>query len=82
MKKLRFLLTTIAALLCSATINAHDFEVNGIYYNTITSSRVTVTYYGDYCYCSGAAGGRILCDVPFAVHFAGTDWRPETYRVC
>ena len=51
MKHLKILLstmTTIAALLCSVTINAHDFEVNGIYYNITSSSDLTVevTYKG------------------------------------
>ena len=50
MKQTKLWLTTIAALLCSLTANAHDFEVGGIYY-TITSSAdltVKVTYRGNY----------------------------------
>ena len=71
MKHLKILLTTIAALLCSATINAHDFEVNGIYYNTITSSRVTVTYYGDYYY-SGRYKGNVV--IPETVVYNGNTY--------
>ena len=44
------LLITIAVLLCSVVVNAHDFVVDGIYYN-ITSAEnliVSVTYKGDY----------------------------------
>ena len=48
MGKIKVFLTTIAVLLCSVTMNAHDFEVDGIYYK-ITSSAdntVSVTYEG------------------------------------
>lgn len=50
MKTIKQLLTTIAVLLCSVVVNAHDFVVDGIYYN-ITSAEnliVSVTYRGDY----------------------------------
>ena len=49
MKTIKQLLITIAMLLCSATANAHDFEVDGIYYDIISVSdlRVEVTYKGD-----------------------------------
>ena len=33
MKQAKFLLTSMALLLCSITISAHDFEIDGIYYN-------------------------------------------------
>ena len=47
MKTFRTKLLTIAALLCSISASAHDFKVDGIYYN-ITSSEdlaVEVTSY-------------------------------------
>ena len=49
MKTIKQLLITIAMLLCSATANAHDFEVDGIFYNIISASDLTieVTYKGD-----------------------------------
>ena len=54
MKQIKLWLTMIAVLLCSLTTSAHNFEVDGIYYD-ITSSidfKVAVTYrgnsYGDY----------------------------------
>ena len=49
MKQAKLWLTTIAALLCSLTASAHDFEVGGIYYNITSSTDVTVevTYRGD-----------------------------------
>ncbi len=50
MKQTKLWLATIAALLCSITANAHDFEADGIYYNITSSTDLTVevTYQGDY----------------------------------
>ena len=48
MKQTKLWLTTIAVLLCSLAASAHDFEVDGIYYN-ITSSTdlaVAITFKG------------------------------------
>ena len=51
MKKhyIKKLFATVAVLLCSVTANAHDFEVDGIFYNIISASDLTieVTYKGD-----------------------------------
>ena len=49
MKTIKQLLTTVAVLLCSVAVNAHDFEVDGIYYNIISASDLTVevTHKGD-----------------------------------
>ena len=49
MKTFKQLLITVAVLLCSATASAHDFEVDGIFYNIISASDLTieVTYKGD-----------------------------------
>ena len=48
MKTIKQLLITIVALLCSATASAHDFEVDGIYYNILSEEdkTVEVTYRG------------------------------------
>ena len=48
MNIIKIWLTTIAALLCSLTASAHDFEVGGIYYNITSSADLTVsvTYRG------------------------------------
>ena len=48
MKTIKQLLTTIAVLLCSVAANAHDFKVDGIYYNITSSKNLTVevTYRG------------------------------------
>ena len=52
MKKhyIKRLFATVAVLLCCITANAHDFEVDGIYYNLLSSVDLTVkvTYKGDY----------------------------------
>lgn len=49
MNKIRFLLTTVAVLLCSVWTNAHDFEVDGIYYKVTSEGDLTVkvTYMGN-----------------------------------
>ena len=52
MKTIKQLLLTVAVLLCSVALSAHDFEVDGIYYN-ITSTEnlmVEVTCKGTYHY--------------------------------
>ncbi len=54
MKQAKFLLTSMALLLCSITISAHDFEVDSIYYNITSSTDHTVevthkgSAYGEY----------------------------------
>ena len=56
MKKhyIKKLFATVAVLLCSVTANAHDFEVDGIYYSITSSSKKTVyvTYKGKKDYSS------------------------------
>ena len=46
MKQTRLWLATIAVLLCSITVSAHDFELGGIRYNTISDGEVEVTSKG------------------------------------
>ena len=50
MKQTKLLLATITTLLCSFTASAHDFEVDGIYYNITSETDLTVevTYRGGY----------------------------------
>ena len=52
MKATKLWLITIAALLCSLAASAHDFEVDGIYYNITSSTDLTVavTFQGKYHY--------------------------------
>ena len=48
MKTIKQLLTTIAVLLCSIVANAYDFYVDGIYYNILSTTDLTVEVtYGD-----------------------------------
>ena len=42
MKKLRLLFSALALLLCSTSLLAHDFEVDGIYYSIVSSTDLTV----------------------------------------
>ena len=46
----QLLIVTIALLLCGSKVSAHDFEVNGIYYNITSSTDMTVavTYKGHF----------------------------------
>ena len=50
MRKIKFLLLAVIGLLCSVSVSAHDFEVDGIYYSIISVSKKTVgvTYQGYY----------------------------------
>ncbi len=50
MRTIKLWLTTIATLLCCLAANAHDFEVDGIYYDITSSTDLTVevTYRGNY----------------------------------
>ena len=48
MKTIKQLLTTIAVLLCSVMAHAYDFYVDGIYYNILSTTDLTVEVtYGD-----------------------------------
>ena len=48
MKKIKSLVLTVIGLLCSISVSAHDFKVDGIYYNITSSTNKTVevTYRG------------------------------------
>ena len=52
MKKFKSLLLAVICLLCSVSVSAEDFEVDGIYYNITSSTDMTVevTYRGTYSY--------------------------------
>ena len=67
MKTIKQLLITIAVLLCSTTLHAHDFEVDGIYYNITSSDNMTVevTYKDPNEY-----SGSIV--IPSTVSYSGT----------
>jgi hypothetical protein len=48
MRKIKSLVLAVIGLLCSLSVSAHDFEVDGIYYNITSSTDMTVevTYRG------------------------------------
>ncbi len=71
MKKLRFFLTSIFLLCCSA-IYAYDFEVDGIYYDISgTNASVTCRYYNS-DYNSRAYSGDIV--IPESVEYNGNTY--------
>ena len=73
MKTIKTWLATIAALLCSITANAHDFWVNGIYYNVTSNTEVSVTYLGIYhdTYIHEYSGNVVI---PSAVTYSGKEY--------
>ena len=74
MKNLKFLFTTLL-LLCSIVVNAHNFEVNGIYYNITdaTNNTVAVTYKGmDSNFYSNEYTGSVV--IPESVTYNGTTY--------
>lgn len=46
MRKTKHWLMTIAVLFCSMSVSAHDFQVDGIYYNITSDCTVAVTFRG------------------------------------
>ena len=75
MKKLytRQFFIAIFALLCSVTATAHDFEVDGIYYNFTSSRTVEVTYKGEkyYSYDDEYTGSVVI---PASVSYNGKNY--------
>lgn len=67
MKTIKFFLTTIAVLLGSVMANAYDFEVDGIYYNILSSTDLTAEVtYGDNKYT-----GNVI--IPSIVNYKSRD---------
>ena len=76
MKRTKLCLITFAALLCSLTASAHDFEVNGIYYNITndTNKTVEVIYKGnDYDSYSNEYTGSVV--IPESVTYNGNTYK-------
>ena len=76
MRKTKHWLMTIAALLCSFTVSAHDFVDDGIYYNFLSKEdkTVEVTYYGSYPNTSNEYHGHVV--IPESIIYGG-----ERYEV-
>ena len=73
MNKFKSLVLTVIGLLCSISVSAHDFEVDGIYYNITSSTdmKVEVTYHGnDYHSYSNEYSGAV--NVPESVTYNGS----------
>ena len=88
MKIIKTLLATIALLLCSETMNAHDFEVDGIYYNILSENNKTVevTFKGD-TYSSKANEYTDSITIPQKVDYEGNEYAvtrigTEAFRGC
>ena len=71
MRKLFFL---FLALVATTTLWAHDFEVDGIYYNYLDGNNVEVTYRGDdaYSYDNEYSGA---VTIPETITYNGTTYR-------
>ena len=70
----RQLFVAIVALLCSVVASAHDFEVDGIFYNFIDDTKLTVevSYKGDYAgYYVSYRGGVVI---PSTVNYNGRNF--------
>ena len=72
-------LFTIAYLLCSIGVYAHDFEEDGIYYNILSSTEVEVTFRGDsYNSYSNEYTGTV--EIPECVTYNGTNYSVTSIR--
>ena len=73
MNKFKSLVLAAIGLLCSISVSAEDFEVDGIYYN-ITSSTdktVEVTYEGSSCFSANYSG---TVTIPDSVTYSGSTY--------
>ena len=72
MKTLKIYFAVLFAALSTVTVFAHDFEVNGIYYNkNADGTSVTVTYRGN-SYTSGEYSGNVV--IPSSVTYSGNTY--------
>lgn len=72
---MKSLVLAVMGLLCCMSVSAHDFEVDGIYYNITTDNTVAVTYRGDsYSSYSNEYSGEVK--IPESVTYSG-----DTYSV-
>ena len=79
MKNFRTILAAVL-MLCCATLSAHDFEVEGIYYNILSEEdrTVEVTYKGDSYYEYSEYSGNVA--IPANVTYEGTTYSVTTIR--
>ena len=81
MKKLRLWFSAVVLLLCSTSLFAHDFEVEGIYYNITSSVDFTaeVTYRGGEYYESNEYSGSVT--IPELVTYNGNTYSVSSIGV-
>ena len=65
-------LLLLAMLLPATVASAHDFEVDGIYYNIINGNEVAVTYEGSYSYPQQSYTGEVT--IPASVTYGGSTY--------
>ena len=78
MINIKQLLMTVAVLLCSIAVTAHDFEVDGIYYKITSTENLTVnvTFQGkSYSTYANEYSGDIV--IPDSVEYAGSVYKIE-----
>ena len=75
MKTMKTWLVTIAVLLCSTTVSAYDFEVDGIYYNIIPETYLTI----EVAYSSSYTGEIII---PGSVTYNGYTYSVTSIGEC
>ena len=81
MKAFRTSVAIIIALLCSVAATAHDFEVDGIYYNISSNYNVTVTYKGsEYNSYSNEYSDVIV--IPSSVTYNGKTYSVTSIGFC
>ena len=85
MINIKQLLMAVVVLLCSATANAHDFEVDGIYYNVTSTNTVEVTCKGSYYNDLDEYNGNVV--IPSSVNYNGKNYSVTrigeyTFRYC
>ncbi len=74
MYKLKFLALAVIELLCSMSVSAYSFEVDGIYYSITSESEktVAVTYRGRYCDSYDEYSGTV--SIPDSVTYNGSTY--------
>ena len=78
MKIIKQLLSIVAVLLYSVAIDAHDLEVDGIYYNMTSDATVEVTFRGDSYYSYDEYSGGII--IPSTVTYSGKEYSVTSIR--
>ncbi len=82
MRKMKSLVLAVMGLLCSMSVSAEDFEVDGIYYNITVGKTVAVTYSSD---SSNEYSGEVK--IPESVTYNGNSYSvtsigDEAFRKC